>query len=226
LSEAYCEVFKMRKLNAYVCLLGLFALTHSALCIFDNSYKDGENADLPVNKNNYDLNEICLNELQKQMNLEKHASFVYKQMAAYFNHVKVAKKGFAKLFDAQAKEEHEHFEKFLDYINLRGSYVSNFNVKMPSKSQWDSSLQALEDAIELENYVYNEILRIHRISEKSCKDVHLMNFLENEFVEEQISSINKLTKLTTILKSAGTNGFGEYTIDRDLFEGKLSLDSL
>ena len=53
-----------------------------------------------------------------------------------------------------------------------------------------------------------------------------MNFLENEFVEEQISSINKLTKLTTILKSAGTNGFGEYTIDRDLFEGKLSLDSL
>ena len=44
---------------------------------------------------------------------------------------------------------------------------------MPSKSTWDNTLQALEEAIELENYVYNEILRIHRISEKSCKDVHV-----------------------------------------------------
>lgn len=83
------------------------------------------------------------------MNLEKHASFVYKQMvcskiesrqlyfsllfqAAYFDHVKVAKRGFAKLFHAQAKEEHEHFEKFLDYINLRSAYVANFNVKVCS----------------------------------------------------------------------------------------------
>lgn len=50
--------------------------------------------------------------------------------AAYFDHVKVAKRGFAKLFHAQAKEEHEHFEKFLDYINLRSAYVANFNVKV------------------------------------------------------------------------------------------------
>lgn len=54
----------------------------------------------------------------------------------------------------------------------------------------------------------------------------LMNFLENEFVEEQISSISKLTKLTSILKSAGTDGFGEFTVDRDLLEGKISLEHL
>ena len=52
-----------------------------------------------------------------------------------------------------------------------------------------------------------------------------MNFLENEFVEEQISSISKLTKLSTILMNAG-DGQGEYLVDRDLLEGKLSLDSL
>lgn len=45
---------------------------------------------------------------------------------------------------------------------------------MPSKSIWDSTYQALEDAIELENYFYNEIMRIHRIADKSCKDVHVM----------------------------------------------------
>lgn len=53
-----------------------------------------------------------------------------------------------------------------------------------------------------------------------------MNFLENEFVEEQISSISKLTKLSSILKSAGTDGFGEYTVDQDLLEGKISLEHL
>ena len=53
-----------------------------------------------------------------------------------------------------------------------------------------------------------------------------MNFLENEFVEEQIQSISQLTKLTTILKSAGKDGFGEYSVDRDLLRGKLVLESL
>lgn len=64
------------------------------------------------------------NELQIQA-----IHFDYLQ-AAYFDHVKVAKRGFAKMFHAQAKEEHEHFEKFLDYINLRSAYVANFNVKV------------------------------------------------------------------------------------------------
>ena len=64
------------------------------------------------------------------MNLEKHANFVYKQMAAYFANVRVAQRGFVKLFDHQAAEEHEHFEKFLNYINLRGAYVNNFNVEV------------------------------------------------------------------------------------------------
>lgn len=49
---------------------------------------------------------------------------------------------------------------------------------MPSKSTWDSTYQALEDAIELENYFYNEIMRIHRIADKSCKDVHVMTWFK------------------------------------------------
>ena len=53
-----------------------------------------------------------------------------------------------------------------------------------------------------------------------------MNFLENEFIEEQISSINKLMKLNTILKNSGSQGYGEYLVDRDLQDGKLSLEQL
>lgn len=53
-----------------------------------------------------------------------------------------------------------------------------------------------------------------------------MNFLENDFIDEQISSINKLMKLATLLRSIGNDGYGEYLIDRDFFNGKLSLDEL
>lgn len=44
---------------------------------------------------------------------------------------------------------------------------------MPNKSSWESTTEALKDAIELENHVYNEIIRIHRIADKTCKDVHV-----------------------------------------------------
>jgi len=47
--------------------------------------KDNENVDLPANKNNFDLDESCLKELQKQMNLEKYASLVYKQMVEFIS---------------------------------------------------------------------------------------------------------------------------------------------
>ena len=188
------------------------------------------------------------------MNLEKHASLVYKQMAAHFSNNNVAKKGFAGLFSSQAHEEHEHFEKFMNYIILRGNSVPTFKIEMPPKSQWESVQNALEDALELENKVYNEIIRVHKIADKTCKDVHvslseqiishsflilsstflikfyvfssqLMNFLESEFVEEQVASIAKITKLSTMVRGAGT-GYGEYLIDRDISQGKLKLDEL
>lgn len=117
---------------------------------------------------------------------------------------------------------------------------------MPSKSKWSNSAEALKDAIELEKQVTNKIIRLHKISDRTCKDVHvsmhvlahsqlsnvglprtqLTNFLENDFVDEQINSLNKLKKLLTILTSAGPEGLGEYIIDRDLFEGKIKLDTL
>lgn len=40
----------------------------------------------------------------------------------------VAKRGFSKMFDGQAKEEHEHFDKFANYINLRGESVGTFDI--------------------------------------------------------------------------------------------------
>lgn len=51
-------------------------------------------------------------------------------------------------------------------------------------------MEAVEDAIDLEHYVTNEIIRIHRIAEKTCKDIHVnFNFKSPCFYSVLINSI-------------------------------------
>lgn len=52
------------------------------------------------------------------------------------------------------------------------------------------------------------------------RDAQLMDFLESEYLEEQISAINSLKKLSTVLKSFGgdNSGLGEYHVDLQLLK--------
>ncbi|KAI7692892.1 Ferritin [Sarcoptes scabiei] len=216
----------------YLLFLNLFGIvfgTISSVVDLDSPSQSKSKRDVLVsikNLNSYNLDETCLYELRKQMNLEKHANLVYRQMSFYFSSINVTRPGFSKFFAEQAKEEHEHFEKFINYIRIRGEDIDTFNITMPSKNKWINAADAIEDAIELEHTVTNEIMRLHRIADRSCKDVHLMNFLESEFIDEQIVSIHKLLKLAILLRTSGSEAYGEYQIDRDLFQGNLNLNDL
>ncbi len=50
----------------------------------------------------------------------------------------------------------------------------------------------------------------------SHNDAHLTNFLEEEFLDEQVRAIKKLGDQITRLKRAGPEGLGEYIFDKDL----------
>jgi ferritin heavy chain len=50
----------------------------------------------------------------------------------------------------------------------------------------------------------------------SHNDAHLTNFLEEEFLDEQVEAIKKLGDQITRLKRAGPEGLGEYIFDKDL----------
>lgn len=45
-----------------------------------------------------------------------------------------------------------------------------------------------------------------------------MDFLEQEYLEEQISSISKLNKMLSVLKSFEGKQTGEYLVDLELFK--------
>ena len=48
----------------------------------------------------------------------------------------------------------------------------------------------------------------------------LMDFLESEYLEEQMSSISKLNKMLSNLNSFESKQIGEYMVDQQLVEDK------
>lgn len=153
--------------------------------------------------------------LNKQINMELYASYVYQSMWIYFDRDDVALPGFAKFFKHNSDEEREHAEKLMKYMNKRGGRVVTVDVKRPTNDEWGRGINALETALDLEKRVNQSLLDLHALA-SSHNDPHLSDFLESEFLDEQVEAIKELGDLITRLKRAGTEGLGEYIFDKDL----------
>jgi len=173
-------------------------------------------------REHYLLHTVCVQKLQEQISQELLASLTYLNMAAHFQNNQVARKGFFRFFQEQSDEEKKHAHKLIHYMNKRGAKVGLFDVPMPKKSSWSSAAEAVQEALDLEVTLNNALHSIHNTADKICLDPHMMDFLESNYLEEQISSINALTKLKTTLDSFGDNNsqLGEYHVDQLLLEEK------
>jgi len=100
-------------------------------------------------------------------------------------------------------------------LNRRGGRIVLQDVKRPEKDEWGNGLQALETALDLEKKVNQSLLDLHAVAAKN-NDPHTNDFLESEFLNEQVEAIKKLGDLITKLKRAGPEGLGEYLFDKDL----------
>lgn len=58
------------------------------------------------------------------------------------------------------------------------------------------------------------LLDLHKVAAKHG-DAHLDNFLEEDYLEEQVETINKLAKYVTNLQRVG-DGLGVYIFDKEL----------
>ena len=72
----------------------------------------------------------CEEGINKQINLELYASYVYMSMAYYFDRDDVAFDGFHKFFNKQSDEEREHAQKLMHYQNMRGGRVLLGDIKV------------------------------------------------------------------------------------------------
>jgi len=165
---------------------------------------------MSIIRQNY--SEACEALVNKQINMELYASYVYQSMAFHFDRDDIALEGFHAYFKKESGEERDHAEKFMKYQNSRGGRIVLQDIKAPAL-EWKDHVTALEDALALEKKVNESLLAIHTTASDN-NDAHLADFLESEFLDEQVEAINKLSKLITNAKRCG-DGLGVYTFDHE-----------
>jgi len=148
----------------------------------------------------------------KEVERERFRLLVTLMKAFHFSRDDVALPGFEKYFKHQSDEEREHAEKFMKYQNSRGGRLVFQNVVKPAKMEWQSGLEALEDALGLERLVNQSLLALHKVAEE-VNDPHLQDYIEGEFLTEQVESIKEIGDLITQAKRCGP-GLGEYQFDQ------------
>jgi ferritin heavy chain len=163
----------------------------------------------------------CEDGINKQINLELYASYVYMSMAFYFDRDDVALPGFHKFFKKMSDEEREHAEKLMKYQNSRGGRIILRDVTVssikPAMDEWGSGLNAIESALQLEKTVNQSLLDLHKVAGEQ-NDVNFSDFLESHYLQEQIDSIKELSGFATNLKRVGP-GLGEFMFDKETLGG-------
>lgn len=152
--------------------------------------------------------------INKQINMELRASYVYLSMAAYFDRDDVALHGFAKRFRENSEEEREHAMKLIAYQNLRGGRVTFKDISAPSSDEWGSALAAVEASLNLEKEVHESLLALHKIADQH-DDAQLTDFIEGEYLKEQVEAQKEIGDLITKMKRAG-DSVGLHIIDKEL----------
>ncbi|KAF2319162.1 hypothetical protein GH714_013650 [Hevea brasiliensis] len=138
--------------------------------------------------------------------VEYNVSYVYHAMFAYFDRDNVALKGLAKFFKESSLEEREHAEKLMEYQNKRGGKVKLQSIVMPL-SEFDhaekgDALYAMELALSLEKLTNEKLLNLHSVAEQN-HDAQLTDFIESEFLAEQVEAIKKISEYVAQLRRVG-----------------------
>jgi len=187
----------------------------------NESTKQRQDAPVSTNQPSNNLVRINYHEdneglINRQINLELYASYVYLALAYHFDRYDVALKGHSKYFKKMAEEENGHAQKFMEYQNKRGGTIVLLDIQKPTQQSWGSPLEAHEAALQLEKDVYHSLLELHAYATKH-NDPHLSNYLEEEFIDEQVKSIKEYGEYITNLKRVGP-GLGEYMFDKEEFD--------
>merc|ERR1712098_60843 len=164
-----------------------------------------------VKQNFHSDNEALIN---KQINMELYASYVYLSMSAYFARDDIALMGFSKRFKEASTEERDHAMKLIDYQTMRGGRVVFREIAKPTLDDWGTALEAVEATLELERTVNESLLTMHKTAGDN-NDAQMTDFLEGAYLGEQVEAIKEIADLITKMKRAG-DGLGLHIIDKEL----------
>merc|ERR1711890_107864 len=172
------------------------------------------NVNMPESKIRQNYHEECEAMINKQINMEFYASYVYLSMGSYFNRQDQALHGFGKHFMGESEEERKHGMKLMEYQTKRGGRVVFQDIAKPTTMEGGTPLEAMEAALELEKTVNQSLLDLHKVAGDKG-DGHLCDLLESEYLNEQVEGIKAIGDLITKMKRAG-DGLGLHLIDKEM----------
>merc|ERR1711890_92958 len=162
-----------------------------------------------VRQNYHQDSEALIN---KQINTELYASYVYLSMSAYFARDDIALHGFANRFRAASAEEKDHAEKLIDYQIMRGGRVSFQAIAKPNVEDWGTAIEAVQASLGLEKTVNESLLAMHKVAAEH-DDAQMTDFIEGTYLKEQVEAIKEIGDLITQMRKAG-DGLGLHIIDK------------
>uniref|UniRef100_A0A914YAZ2 Ferritin n=1 Tax=Panagrolaimus superbus TaxID=310955 RepID=A0A914YAZ2_9BILA len=154
--------------------------------------------------------------INRQINIELYASYVYLSMSYYFDRDDVALANVSKWLKHQSEEEREHAQILMKYQNTRGGRLVLQNIQKPEKDEWGTALEAFKAALELEKMNNKALIELHDLA-GTHNDSQMCDFLEDKFLREQVESIEEIGKMITTLKRVGP-GLGEFMFDKEQFD--------
>ena len=151
--------------------------------------------------------ETCETTLNEQIRAELQASYHYQILGAYFYRDDIALDKLGDYFNKASLEEREHADKFIKYQTKRGGIVtfSPLNIPNLQLSKEFGVIESFKIALTLERLVNEQLLTLHQTAEK---DPQFSDFIEGEFLEEQVDGISDLSKKISQLELIGRDGHG------------------
>ncbi|KAM9577769.1 ferritin heavy chain-like [Trichechus inunguis] len=156
----------------------------------------------------------CEAAINRQINLELYASYVYLSMAFHFHRDDLALKNFAAYFWRQSGEKRKHVEMLLKLQNQGRGHIQLCDIRRPDLDDWGSRLNTMEHAFHQEQSVNQSLLDLHQLATNKG-DVQLCDFLESHFLHKQVRAMTELGHHVTYLHKLGAldAGLAEYFFD-------------
>jgi len=149
--------------------------------------------------------------IQEQIGHEYYSSYLYLQMASYFESINLD--GFARWMKMQAREEREHGDKMYEFLQDRGVRVILRALPQPP-SNFDSPQEVFEKTLEHEQKVTSLINGIadqaDRVNDRPTKV-----FIQ-WFVSEQVEEEKNATRTLELLKKIKPDSGALFQLDHRL----------
>lgn len=157
------------------------------------------------------LSEKMQNALNAQINAELWSAYLYLSMS--MDASAKGLKGVANWFAIQFKEEQDHAQILINYVNARGGRVLLAAIDAV-QTEWSSPLAMYENTLEHEQKVTSLINDLYNLAIEE-KD-HATRSMLTWFVDEQVEEEENARDLIDQLRMVADDKLGLYMVDKEL----------